>query len=49
MPIMVLEKNIRIFSNIEVPWVRFLYYSLCVLSEYKVSDEEMDLSVITKS
>jgi len=27
-------------------WFRFLYCSLCVLSVYKVSGEDMDLSVI---
>jgi len=52
MPIMVIEKNISIFVNKEVPWVSFLYYSLCVLplkalSVYKVCGEEIDLSVIT--
>ena len=35
------------FSNIDVPGVPFRYYSLCILFVYKVSGEEMDLSVIT--
>ena len=47
MPIMAIEKhNYNCFSNTEMPRVRFLYYSFCVLSVYKVNGEELDLSAV---
>ena len=46
----VVEKNNKYFSNINAPvapQVRFVCFSLCVLSVYKVSGDSMDLSIMT--